>query len=196
MSIILTYRDNRPVRHRVDRFLYCSQPSSSTVLRFRFLSLSSSLSLCTWTRADTHRHTHTISTLVSNKKIYSWQYFQSSQNEWWRTIKRDTKEQLKHEFKPIYYLLQLNILFLYYRGPFETIQIICAVINNCRIFPKRHAKNNNIISHQKNPNVDILICMTLNPCSPSASVFLVQTFPRGDSRSAPSDENERHLEGG
>lgn len=110
-------------------------------------------------------------------KKYSWQYFQRSQND--KKKKKETcntKEQVKHKFKPIYYLLQLNILFLYYRGPFETIQIICAVINNSRIFPKRHAKNNNVISHQKNLNVDFLIRLTPNPWSPSVSVFWCKHF--------------------
>lgn len=44
--------------------------------------------------------------------------------------------QTSNMFKLIYYLLQLNI-FLWYRGPFETIQIICAVINISKIVSKR-----------------------------------------------------------
>lgn len=45
-------------------------------------------------------------------------------------------QQTSNMFKLIYYLLQLNI-FLCYRGPFETIQIICAVINISKIVSKR-----------------------------------------------------------
>lgn len=36
--------------------------------------------------------------------------------------------------------ITIKYFFLYYRGPFETIQIICAVVNISKVFPKMPCK--------------------------------------------------------
>lgn len=88
---------------------------------------------------------------------------------------------LKHMFKLIYYLLQLNI-FSYitevHLKPYKSVLWL--------IFPKRHAKNMNINSHQKNQSQGF--CTTKFMFQYSLPLFLVQTFIYGDSRS-----DQRHL---